>query len=196
MTDVPPTLTIFSGLPGTGKSTLANRLARELCQPLLRIDDVAACMPAEASRESFTFWDNAIAALLLLADAQLELGVSVILDSIFMNLDRFHARAVARQTGARFLPVYNFVSDDATWRERVEWRFAASDPTQGVASWEQVQRQRRFYRPWEPGTAIFLDAIRPEEENYATLLTCIRDAQSQLLPLPELAFTPGKYHGA
>ena len=38
-------LIIFSGLPGTGKSTVANRLARELGLPLLCIDDVIGEVP-------------------------------------------------------------------------------------------------------------------------------------------------------
>jgi predicted kinase len=191
--EMPLSLIIFSGLPGTGKSILANRLARDLHLPLLRIDDLAACMPPGMNREETAFWDGAIAAMLLLAKAQLELGVSVILDSIFMNLERFHARAIARQSGARFLPVYTFISDEVIWNERVTQRSAASKPEDGLASWEQVQMQQRWFRKWEAGTAIFLDAVRPEEENYAALRDALM-ASTPLVPLPEVAFTPGRYH--
>jgi predicted kinase len=190
-----PTFVLFSGLSGTGKSALADRLARELHWPLLRIDDLAACMPAATDRDTIAFWDQAIAALLLLVEAQLKLGVSVIADSIFMNLDRFHARAITRQTGARFLPVHTFVSDQAVWEQRVTSRFQISDPADGVASWDQVIAQRRDYRPWEPGTALFIDAIRPLDENYATVLTCVSDPAAEFQPLAEITFTPGKYHG-
>ena len=47
-------LIIFSGLPGTGKSRLASRLARELGLPLLCIDDVIGEVPEGAG---IPFWD-------------------------------------------------------------------------------------------------------------------------------------------
>lgn len=190
-----PTFVIFSGLPGTGKSTLADQLAREIRWPLLRIDDLAACMPATMDRETFVFWDQVIAALLILAEAQLQLGVSVIADSLFMNLDRFHAQAITRQTGARLLPVHTLVSDEAVWEKRVTARFQISDPTDGVSSWDQVTTQRRDFRPWDPGTALFIDAIRPQDENYAAVLTCVSNPAVEFQPLAEVTFIPGKYHG-
>ncbi len=51
---------LFSGLPGTGKSALAERLSRDLHWPLLSIDDLAACMPVGLDRNTTAFWDQAI----------------------------------------------------------------------------------------------------------------------------------------
>ena len=96
-----PTLVIFSGLPGTGKSALADRLARELRWPLLRIDDVAGDVPPGAD---YRFWDEKILVLLTLVEAQLELGISVIADSVFMGTDRVHAQEIAFKHKALFPP--------------------------------------------------------------------------------------------
>jgi len=114
-----PTLTIFSGLPGTGKSTLANRLARELRWPVLRIDDVAGDVPVDAD---FRFWDEKILVLLTIVEEQLKLGVSVIADSVFMGTDRLQAQEMAARHGANFRPVYCFVSDEKEWKKRVTER--------------------------------------------------------------------------
>lgn len=190
-----PTFLLFSGLPCTGKSVLADRLAREIQWPILRIDDLAACMPAELNRETLAFWDQAIAALLLLAEAQLTLGVSVIADSIFMNLERFHAQSIAGQTDARFLPVHTFISDETIWKQRVTARSQASNLTKMVTSWSQVQAQREGFRPWDEGTALFVDAILPLDENYAAVRACACNPEKVFQPLAEIPFTPGKYHG-
>ena len=183
-------LIIFSGLPGTGKSTLASRLARELHMPLLCIDDVVGEVPSGAGIE---FWDSKVAILLRLAEVQLDLGLSVILDSVFMNMDRHHAQELARKYGARFYPIYVFISDDKVWKRRVRER---SDEVNNkdVATWERIQHQRTHFRPWSPETALFIDSLESADRNYETVLRFVTEDQIKLRPLPDLPLVPGKYH--
>ena len=185
------TLVIFSGLPGTGKSTLANRLAHELKWPLLRIDDVVGYVPDNAGVE---FWDSCVEVLLTLAEAQLELGLSVIVDSVFMNTDRHHAQALAQKHQAHFRPIYTFLSDDAIWEARVAARFIELNHPD-VATWAQVQRQRGHFRTWEPDTALFADAVNSAEKNYEAVLRFVTSEEVTLQPLDDVPWAAGKYHG-
>lgn len=185
------TLVIFSGLPGTGKSTLANKLARELRWPLLRIDDVTGDVPDNAGLD---FWDSRIEILLGLAEAQLELGMSVIVDSVFMNKDRYHAQAIAREHHARFRPIHTFISDETIWEERITARYLELNHP-AVSTWDQIQRQRNHFRVWEPGTALFLDAIQSVEQNYAQVLGFVCGQEVTLKPMREVPWVNGKYHG-
>lgn len=185
------TLVIFSGLPGTGKSTLANRLARELRWPLLCIDDVIGDVPENAG---IPFWDSKVAILLDLVNTQLELGLSVIADSVFMNLDRFHAQQLARKYGARFLPIYVFLSDENAWRERVTKRYNELNHPD-VATWERIQHQRQRFRAWEPGTALFVDSLQPVEQNYQQVLDFVTGEEVSIKALEEFPLEKGKYHG-
>jgi predicted kinase len=185
------TLVIFSGLPGTGKSVLANRLAHKLRWPLLRIDDVAGNIPPEAD---FRFWDEKILVLLTVAEAQLELGLNVIVDSVFMGADRLHAQEIARRHTALFRPVYCFVSDEVLWKKRVTERVdALQNPD--VATWERIQHQRQWFVPWQEGTGLFVDALNPVDQNYARVLDFVIRPEVALEPLQvDVPLSKGHYH--
>jgi len=186
-----PTLVIFSGLPGSGKSTLADRLARELRWPLLRIDDVAGKVPSDAD---YHFWDEKVLVLLTIAEEQLKLGVNIIADSIFMGADRLHAQEIAQKHSAIFRPVYCFVSDEAIWEERVDERVDTLDRSE-VATWEQIQHQRQWFAPWQPGTGLFVDAIDPVEQNYTKVFRFVSSPTVPLEPIQvEIPLVKGQYH--
>lgn len=186
-----PTLVIFSGLPGSGKSTLAERLARELRWPLLRIDDVAGNVPPGAD---YRFWDEKILVLLNIAEAQLELGVSVIVDSVFMGADRLHAQEIAQKHAAIFRPLYCYVSDELLWEKRVSARFEELQNPE-VATWERIQHQRQWFAPWQAGTALFVDAANPIEQNYAKVLGFVTSRDVALEPLiVKTLLVKGQYH--
>jgi len=183
-------LVIFSGLPGTGKSTLAEHLARELLWPLLCIDDVIGEVPENAG---VSFWDSRVAILLDVVETQLNLGLNVIVDSVFMNMDRHHAQELARKYRAQFLPIHVFVSDKDAWRERVITRFnELKDPH--VATWERIQHQRERFREWEPDTALFLDSMHPLEENHAKVIDFVLHGNPAVRPLENIPLSKGAYH--
>ena len=184
------TLVIFSGLPGTGKSTLAHRLARELQWTLLCIDDVVGEIPENPTVE---FWDSKVAILLGLAEVQLAVGLSIIVDSVFMNTDRHHAQQLAGKYGARFRPIYAYVSDDQVWEQRVTVRYEQLNH-KNIATWERIQIQRGHFRAWESGTALFIDALNSVEQNYAEVLAFGISAAVELKPLEDIPLVSGTYH--
>ncbi len=189
-----PALVLFSGLPGTGKSTLAHGLSADVGWEVLAIDDLTDDQSEGRELNSVTFWDGLILRLLDHVDHALRSGDGVIVDSVFMNRDRFHARAIADDHAVPFRPIHTYVSDVALWRRRVTTRFLTSDPAEGVASWEQVIRQRDGYRAWEPGTALFVDGVSPLAHNRREVLDFVCDPETSIDPLPDVSFVPGDYH--
>jgi predicted kinase len=154
----------------------------------LCIDDVVGEIP---QNPDITFWDSRVAVLLDVVETQLKVGLNVIVDSVFMNKDRHHAKELACKYSARFLPVYVFISDEAVWKERVTTRFSEmNDPD--VANWERIQHQRERFREWEMGTALFIDSLNNVDENYQRVLQFATVVNLQ--PLSDIALVEGRYH--
>lgn len=181
-----PTLIILSGLPGTGKTTLARLLVEELHFPLLSIDDVVDAIPQHMTRNSEYYWEDMVHILLHLVDSQLAWGNSVIVDSVFMGVDAHHtqhrwsdrlrAYAIAKTRQVRFRPVYLYVSDESVWRERLAQR-ARQFPNAPVATWDRVEHQRQLFQTWQPGQALFLDSLNNIEVNLQSVLAYIANPQ-------------------
>jgi predicted kinase len=186
---LPQTLIILSGLPGCGKTTLARLLVQELQLPILTIDDVVDAIPAHLTRHAERFWEDMVHILLHLVDAQLAWGHSVIVDSVFMGVDesqtqhtwsdRLRAYEIAQQRGVNFRPITCHISDETVWRERLAQR-ARQFPDAPVATWTQVDVQRRFFQPWQSGQALFLDGLNSVADNFAAAMAFIADPTVRL----------------
>lgn len=179
---LPQTLIILSGLPGSGKTTLAQRLLTHYRLPILAIDDIASAFSVPSAIMDHRFWEEKVDVLLHLVDSQLSWGNSVLVDSVFMGQhpthpahpwnDRQRAHQLAKKHQVRYRPIYLFVSDEKVWQARLADR-ASQLPDERVATWAQVDKQRHAFEPWQPGQALFLDSLNNLEHNIADALSFI-----------------------
>lgn len=145
------TLFIFSGLPGSGKTTLAGRLAADWPAVHLRIDTIEQALrdllnvavEGEGYRLAYR-----------VAVDNLRLGLSVVADSCNpIELTRREWQAVATAEGAGFVDIEVVCSDSVEHRHRVEAR-TSTIPTLVLPTWADVQA--REYHAWH-GPRITLD---------------------------------------
>ena len=127
-------LIVFSGLPGTGKTTLARGLAEVMAAVYLRIDGIEDGMRNSALRLGDVM-DAGYRAIWEVAADNLELGHTVIGDSVNpVQATRAGWRNVAHRTGARLREVAVICSDPAIHAARIAKRRA-----RGIGpTWQQV----------------------------------------------------------
>lgn len=138
-----PTLFIFSGLPGTGKTTLAQQLAADLRAVHLRIDTIE-----QAIRDlcDFPVEGEGYRLAYRVAADNLRLGLNVVADSCNpIELTRREWEGVAQAEEARFVNVEVVCSDRPEHRRRVENR-ANSIPNLKLPTWDEVIA--REYHSW------------------------------------------------
>jgi predicted kinase len=139
-------LIVFAGLPGTGKSSIACGLAKEIGATWLRIDSIE-----QAIRESGvvpgSIDDAGYRAAYAVAEDNLRLGRDVIGDSVNpWMLTRNAWRDTGLRAGARVIEVEILCTDVKEHRRRIETR-AKEVPGLVLPDWQAVIG--RDYHLWD-----------------------------------------------
>jgi predicted kinase len=164
-----PTLYIFSGLPGTGKSTLCQLLARHVGATYVRIDTFEQALRELCSIE--VQGEGYQLAYRIAAD-NLRLGISVAADSCNpIELTRREWERVAGDTGARHVNIELVCSDLREHRRRVETRLSTV-PGLRLPTWHDVAD--REYHRWTVDRVVVDTFGRSERECLDELLAKVQ----------------------
>lgn len=161
-------LILFSGLPGCGKTSLAQQIVRDLgcayfakdrIQRVLN-DYIEGAEPVHGYR-----------LLLDMAAEHLALGVDVVVDAVFpMAGFRDIAEQLAQKYQAQFLPVWCICSDEVVWVSRFQER------VQYVPGWtpvglDKAREVQAYFEAWERPDILILDAVADIADNLEKLST-------------------------
>ena len=166
----PPTLYIFSGLPGVGKTTLAKKLANYYKAILLRIDTVE-----QGIRElcSFNVQGEGYRLSYRLAKDNLRVGNSVIADSCNpVQLTRKEWQETAISVNAEFINIEIICSDREIHKQRVGARLP-DIPNLNLPSWQDILQ--REYHQWNEARIVIDTATKSIEDCHKELIETIKE---------------------
>ncbi|SDJ38544.1 AAA family ATPase [Nonomuraea jiangxiensis] len=171
-------LIVISGLPGAGKSSIAEALGRQLGTPVLSVDPVEAAMwRAGIDRDQPT----GLAAYVVveaLASEMLALDQTVIVDAVndvAEAREQWRGLALRRGVELRFIEVA--CSDPVLHQRRLENRRRGIDgfpePT-----WASVQARRAGFEAWDEDR-LALDSTAPIAHNVQVVMAHLGEAGAE-----------------
>ncbi|OPA88095.1 kinase [Pseudomonas fluorescens] len=156
-------LIVFSGLPGTGKTTIARELARQTGAMYLRIDVIEQALRDAGVLVGASGYGVANG----LALSNLRLGHRVIVDCVNPVRESREAwKAVALAAGVELRNIQVICSDRLEHQRRVEAR-TGDIPGLTPPSWQSVLAHE--YEPWDEPPLTIDTAVMTLEQTVAAL---------------------------
>lgn len=165
-------LIIFGGLPGTGKTTIARELARQLGAVHVRIDSIEEAI-LDSGVLSSPINDAGYRVGNAVAADNLHVGRTVIADSVNpIPLSRDAWLEVAKRAQVPAVEIEVTCSDAKEHQHRVETRISGIARSRSL-TWQDVVS--RDYRPWNRDHIVIDTASRTVDE----IITILREAIPQ-----------------
>lgn len=157
-----PSLIVMAGLPGSGKSVIAEGLARSLGAAVFSVDPIEAAMwRAGLPKDATGIAAYAVAGAM--AEENLRLGQSVVIDAVNpVEAPRAIWRNLAARQTARLKVIDCICSDLQIHRQRVEGRVRNIEGMAEI-TWARVQQRRTEYELWTDARLV-LDTARKTVE--------------------------------
>ncbi|HEY6472270.1 MAG TPA: AAA family ATPase [Acidimicrobiales bacterium] len=169
-----PRLVLVTGLPGTGKSTMADAAAAELGAAVLGHDwAMSGLRPFPEMQETLDTMGRrghrgvGWSILWALARSELRRGRPVVLDGVARAPEVAGTRALAREEGVPSLVVFTECSVAETQRDRIDGR-QRGIPGWYELEWDHVAQARSEWDPLDD-VDVTLDAVAPLGDNVGVL---------------------------